>query len=42
MPEIPTVREAAVPEYEVTAFFGYLAPAGTPARVVKASGVKTQ
>jgi tripartite-type tricarboxylate transporter receptor subunit TctC len=35
MPEIPTVREAAVPEYEVTGFFGYLAPAGTPAAVVK-------
>ena len=29
------VREAAVPEYEVTGFFGYLAPAGTPAPVVK-------
>ncbi|HTD89046.1 MAG TPA: tripartite tricarboxylate transporter substrate binding protein [Burkholderiales bacterium] len=35
MPEVPTVREAAVPEYEVTGFFGYLAPAGTPAAVVK-------
>ena len=35
MPEIPTVREAAVPEYEVTGFFGYLAPAGTPANTVK-------
>ena len=35
MPEIPTVREAAVPEYEVTGFFGFLAPAGTPAPVVK-------
>jgi tripartite-type tricarboxylate transporter receptor subunit TctC len=35
MPEIPTVREAAVPEYEVTGFFGYLAPAGTPASTVK-------
>ncbi len=35
MPEIPTVREAAVPEYEVTGFFGYLAPAGTPAAVVR-------
>ncbi len=35
MPEIPTVREAAVPEYEVTGFFGYLAPAGTPATVVR-------
>ena len=35
MPDIPTVREAAVPEYEVTGFFGYLAPAGMPAAVVK-------
>ena len=35
VPETPTVREAAVPEYEVTGFFGYLAPTGTPAAVVK-------
>jgi tripartite-type tricarboxylate transporter receptor subunit TctC len=35
MPEIPTVREAAVPEYEVVGFFGYLAPASTPPGVVK-------
>ena len=35
MPDTPTVREAAVPDYEVTGFFGYLAPAGTPATVVK-------
>lgn len=35
MPDIPSVREAAVPEYEVTGFFGYLAPAGTPAGTVK-------
>lgn len=35
MPEIPTAREAAVPDYEVTGFFGYLAPAGTSPSVVK-------
>lgn len=35
MPDIPTVREAAVPEYEVSGFFGYLAPAGTPTTVIR-------
>ena len=35
MPDIPTVREAAVPEYEVTGFFGYLAPAGTSVNVIR-------
>jgi tripartite-type tricarboxylate transporter receptor subunit TctC len=35
VPEIPTVREAALPEYEITGFFGYLAPVGTPTTVIK-------
>ena len=33
-PEIPTVAEAGVPGYEITAWGGYMAPAGTPAAVV--------
>ena len=33
-PEIPTVAEAGVPGYEITAWGGYMAPAGVPATVV--------
>jgi tripartite-type tricarboxylate transporter receptor subunit TctC len=34
LPELPTVREAAVPGYNVTGFFGFLAPAATPRAIV--------
>ena len=33
-PEIPTVAEAGVPGYEQTAWFGVLAPAGTPRDII--------
>lgn len=33
-PDIPTFKEAGMPEYDVTAWFGLLAPAGTPAEAV--------
>jgi tripartite-type tricarboxylate transporter receptor subunit TctC len=33
-PDIPTVAEAGVPGYEITAWGGYMAPAGTPAPIV--------
>ena len=33
-PEIPSVAEAGVPGYEITAWGGYMAPAGTPAAIV--------
>jgi tripartite-type tricarboxylate transporter receptor subunit TctC len=36
MPEVPTVAESGVPGYEMTAWFGVLAPAGTPRPVVAA------
>lgn len=35
-PEVPTIAESGVPGYEVSAWFGLLAPAGTPAAVVEA------
>ena len=35
-PDLPTMMEAGVPDYEVTTFNGILAPAGTPAPVVQA------
>jgi tripartite-type tricarboxylate transporter receptor subunit TctC len=34
LPDVPTVIESGVPDYEVTAWFGVFAPAGTPAAVV--------
>lgn len=30
LPDIPTLKEAGYPDYEVTAWFGLFAPAGTP------------
>jgi tripartite-type tricarboxylate transporter receptor subunit TctC len=34
-PEVPTVAEAGVPGYEMSQWYGLLAPAGTPAAVVE-------
>ncbi len=34
LPEIPTIAEAGVPHYEALQWFGFLAPAGTPADIV--------
>ena len=34
LPELPTVREAGVPGYEVTAWFGFFGPAGVPKPIV--------
>ena len=34
LPDVPTIAEAGVPGYEVTQWFGLLAPAGTPASIV--------
>jgi tripartite-type tricarboxylate transporter receptor subunit TctC len=34
LPDLPTVQEAGVPGYEATAWFGILAPRGTPRNVV--------
>jgi tripartite-type tricarboxylate transporter receptor subunit TctC len=33
-PDLPTMMEAGVPNYEVTTFNGIAAPAGTPAKIV--------
>ncbi len=33
-PEVPTVAEAGVPGYELTVWFGLVAPAGTPREIV--------
>jgi len=34
MPDVPTVAEAGVPEYEATIWLGIMAPAGTPKEIV--------
>jgi len=34
MPELPTISEAGLPGYETVAWFGVLAPAGTPPEIV--------
>src|SRR5438128_8375273 len=34
LPDVPTVAEAGLPNFEVTTWYGVLAPAGTPAPVV--------
>ena len=34
-PDLPTLTEAGIPDYEVTTFFGVVAPAGTPAEIVR-------
>src|SRR5512146_98735 len=35
MPDLPTVAESGVPGYDVTSWNGMLAPAGTPAAIIK-------
>jgi tripartite-type tricarboxylate transporter receptor subunit TctC len=34
LPDVPTIAEAGLPGYEATAWFGILAPAGTPETVI--------
>jgi tripartite-type tricarboxylate transporter receptor subunit TctC len=35
LPDLPTVTEAGVPGYEMSGWYGIMAPAGTPAPIVK-------
>ena len=41
LPGVPTVAESGVPGYEVSAWFGFFAPAGTPPSVVNALNAET-
>jgi tripartite-type tricarboxylate transporter receptor subunit TctC len=34
LPEVPTIAESGVPGYESSAWYGFVAPAGTPKEVV--------
>jgi tripartite-type tricarboxylate transporter receptor subunit TctC len=40
-PDVPTMQEAGVPEYEVNVWFGLLAPAGTPPDVLARLNAET-
>jgi tripartite-type tricarboxylate transporter receptor subunit TctC len=35
LPEVPTIAEAGVPKYHVTIWYGFYAPASTPAEIVR-------
>src|SRR5260370_23503526 len=34
LPDVPTMPEAGLPDFEITSWFGLLAPAGTPAQII--------
>jgi len=34
LPEVPTIAEAGMPDFEVTTWYGVLAPAGTPRAII--------
>ena len=42
LPQLPTVAEAGVPGYEVSAWFGLFAPADTPAAIVQRLNAETR
>lgn len=35
LPDVPTFAEAGMPEYQYDSWFGFMAPAGTPASIIK-------
>ena len=41
-PDLPTVAEGGVPGYEITAWFGVVAPAGTPGDIVQKLNAEAQ
>ena len=34
LPQVPTIAESGVPDYQINAFHGILAPAGTPPAII--------
>ncbi|MCK9511328.1 MAG: tripartite tricarboxylate transporter substrate binding protein [Pigmentiphaga sp.] len=42
MPDVPTMIEAGLPNYDVTAWFGLMAPAGTPPAILEQLNQATQ
>src|SRR5467141_3616234 len=41
LPDVPTMPEAGLPDFEITSWFGLLAPAGTPAPIVARLNAET-
>jgi len=41
LPDVPTMVEAGVPDFEITSWFGLLAPAATPAAVISRLNAET-
>jgi tripartite-type tricarboxylate transporter receptor subunit TctC len=41
LPELPTLSEAGLPGFEITSWFGLLAPAGTPAAIIARLNAET-
>jgi tripartite-type tricarboxylate transporter receptor subunit TctC len=41
LPDVPTMPEAGLPDFEVTSWFGLLVPAGTPAPVIARLNAET-
>ena len=41
LPEVPTMAEAGLPDFEVTSWFGLLVPAGTPAPIIARLNAET-
>ena len=41
LPEVPTINESGVPCYSVTGWYGFYAPAGTPADIIRRLHVET-
>jgi tripartite-type tricarboxylate transporter receptor subunit TctC len=41
LPDVPTMAEAGLPEFEIQSWFGLLAPAGTPAPIVARLNAET-
>jgi tripartite-type tricarboxylate transporter receptor subunit TctC len=41
LPDVPTMPEAGLPEFEIQSWFGLLAPAGTPAAIVSRLNAET-
>ena len=41
LPNVPTMVEAGVPDFEITSWFGLMAPAGTPAPIVARLNAET-
>ncbi len=41
LPDVPTMPEAGLPDFEITSWFGLLAPAGTPAAIISRLNAET-